>query len=398
MDDVDAVRRIACHSRQPKLFRRPSPSYHWPVVIQSSRLPRQLSRLALFLGAWCAVVLFTTSQLILTYTTSGGPAYWGITLRVSAIQWLPWLIVAPIVIALARRFPLRGPHRLQHVVIHVVAAIGVTAAVMAMTFVFRSLGGIPLARSYGAEYLRSVHSLAVVYGLLVAGVHVAESLRRTRERESHVARLEVQLADARFTALQAQLHPHFLFNTLHAISSLIHEAPDAAEDMLTALSDLLRITLGRGDEREVALREDVDFLERYLQIEKMRLGDRLQVTLDIATDAVDLLVPSFAIQPLVENAIRYAIAPRRAGGRLEIRAVRVNRSLRLTVADDGPGLQASAGERAGGWGIGLENTRARLAQLYGTEHRFTVADRPGGGAAVTIEIPVRHAQAVEATE
>jgi two-component system, LytTR family, sensor kinase len=367
-------------------------------MVQRSERRRQLSRLALFLGAWCAVVLFSTSQLILTYTTSGGPAYWGITLRVSAVQWLPWLIVAPIVIALARRFPLRGPHQLRHLLVHLVAAIGVTAAVMAMTFGFRALSGIPLARSYGAEYLRSVHSLAVVYGLLVAGVHVAGSLRRTREREGHVARLEVQLADARFAALQAQLHPHFLFNTLHAVSSLIHDAPDAAEDMLTALSDLLRITLGRGHEREVALREDVDFLERYLAIEKMRLGDRLHVTLDIAAEAADLLVPSFAIQPLVENAIRYAIAPRRTGGRLEIRAACVNQSLRLTVADDGPGLQASAGERAGGWGIGLENTRARLAQLYGTQHRFTVADRPGGGAAVTIEIPVRHAQAVETTE
>lgn len=363
-----------------------------------SRFPRQLSGPALFLGAWCAVVLFTTSQLILTYTTSGAPADWGITLRVSAIQWLPWLVASPFVIAVARRLPLRGPHLLRHLMIHLVAAIAVSAAVMAMTFLFRSLGGIPLSRSYAAEYLRSVHSLAVVYGLLVAGVQVAESLRRTREREGHVVRLEVQLADARFAALQAQLHPHFLFNTLHAVSSLIHEAPDAAEDMLTALSDLLRITLGRGHEREVTVREDVDFLERYLEIEKMRLGDRLQVTLDINSETADLLVPSFAIQPLVENAIRYAIAPRRAGGRLEIRATRVDRSLRVTVADDGPGLQAPPGERAGGWGIGLENTRARLAQLYGTEHRFTVADRPGGGAAVTIEIPARHAQAVEATE
>ena len=364
------------------------------MVIQPSRFPRLITRAALFLGAWCAVVLFTTSQLILTYTTSGAPTRWGMTLRVSAIQWLPWLMAAPFVIALARRIPLRGPHRPRHLASHLVAVIVVTAAVMAMTFVFRALGGIPLTRSFGAEYLRSVHSLAVVYGLIVAGVEVTDSLRRTRERETHVARLEVQLADARFAALQAQLHPHFLFNTLHAVSSLIHEAPDAAEDMLTALSDLLRITLGRGPEREVALREDVDFLERYLEIQKMRLGDRLQVTVDIGSETTDLLVPSFAIQPLVENAIRYAIAPRRAGGRLEIRAARVDESLRLTVADDGPGLPAAMRERGGGWGIGLENTRARLAQLYGPHHRFTVADRPGGGAAVTIEIPARPAPAV----
>jgi two-component system LytT family sensor kinase len=208
----------------------------------------------------------------------------------------------------------------------------------------------------------------------------------------------VQLADARLAALQAQLHPHFLFNTLHAVSSLIHEAPDAAEDMLTALSDLLRMTLGRGHEREVPLRDEVAFLLRYLEIQKMRLGDRLQVTFDIPAAAAGLLVPSFAIQPLVENAIRYAIAPRRAGGRLEIRAERVDQWLRLTVADDGPGLAVPAdGKRPGGWGIGLDNTRARLAQLYGDRYRFTVAERPAGGAAVTIEIPARDAQTMSAS-
>jgi len=245
-----------------------------------------------------------------------------------------------------------------------------------------------VTRSVGAAYLRNIHQVAIVYWVLVAGTHLADSLRRASDRESHVARLETQLADARLAALQAQLHPHFLFNTLHAVSSLIHEDPDAAEDMLTALSDLLRTTLGRGNQREVPLRDEIDFLERYLEIQKMRLGDRLHVTLDIASDVTDVLVPSFAIQPLVENAIRYGIASRREGGHLEIQAERVDGRLRLTVADDGPGVHASSSV-AGGWGIGLENTRARLAQLYGDDCRFTIADRPTGGAAVTIDIQAR---------
>jgi signal transduction histidine kinase len=374
-----------------------SHSYHCDVASHQNRILPYLSRAGLLLSGWCVVVLFTTSQLILTYTASGAPAYWGMTLKASAVQWLPWLLMAPVVIALAQRFPIRGPDRLRHVAFHLVASVVVAVVVMGMTFVFRALSDNPFARSFGAEFLRSVHSLAVVYWLLVAGVHVADSVRRTRQHEGHVARLEVQLADARFAALQAQLHPHFLFNTLHAVSSLIHETPDAAEDMLTALSDLLRITLGRGNEREVALRDDVEFLERYLEIQAMRLGDRLRVTLAIASDTADLLVPSFAIQPLVENAIRYAISPRRTGGRLEIRADRVGQRLRLSVADDGPGLSATAeGTHAGGWGIGLENTRARLAQLYGDGCRFTVADQPAGGLAVTIEIPARQAEALEA--
>lgn len=362
-------------------------------VIPHRRYSHDLARAAVLLGVWCAVVLFTTSQLTLTYTASGGPAYWQMTLRSSALQWLPWLFIAPFVIAFARRTPLRGAHRLRHVGINLVATIAVAAIVVAFTFAVRALAGDPIARSYRAEYLRSVHSIAVVYWLLVAGSDVADSLRRTRERERHVAGLEIQLAEARLTALQAQLHPHFLFNTLHAISSLVHESPDAAEDMLTALSDLLRMTLGRGNQREVALRDEVGFLERYLEIHKMRLGDRLQVTLDIAADTADLLVPSFVIQPLVENAIRYAIAPRSGGGRLEVCAQQTGEMLQLTVADDGPGLSGTAARDGSGWGIGLDNTRARLAQLYGDRFRLTVGDRPGGGAAVSIAFPARPANA-----
>lgn len=321
-------------------------------------------------GAWCAVVLFTASQYSLIYTTTSGAPHWAGALRVAAVQWLPWLVVGPCVIVLAQRFPLRGALWPRNLALHLVATFIVAAIV---------------TRSYGAAYLRNLHTVAIVYWLLVAGTHLADSLRRASEREGH---LEAQLADARLVALQAQLHPHFLFNTLHAVSSLIHEDPDAAEDMLTALSDLLRTTLGRGTQREVPLRDEIDFLQRYLEIQKMRLGDRLHVTLDITPEVADVLVPSFAIQPLVENAIRYAIAPRREGGHLEIHAERVGSRLQLTIADDGPGVQAASPE-AGGWGIGLENTRERLAQLYGNDCRFTIANRPTGGAAVTINILAR---------
>jgi two-component system LytT family sensor kinase len=332
-----------------------------------------ISFVSRLLGAWCAVVLFTASQYSLIYTTTSGSPHWAGALRVSALQWLPWLVVGPCVILLAQRLPLRGASWPRNLGVHLITMFVVAAVV---------------TRSSGVAYLRNIHQVAIVYWLLVAGTHLADSLRRASDRESHVARLETQLADARLAALQAQLHPHFLFNTLHAVSSLIHEDPDAAEDMLTALSDLLRTTLGRGSQREVPLHDEIDFLERYLEIQKMRLGDRLRVTLDIAPDVTDVLVPSFAIQPLVENAIRYAIAPRRDGGHLEIRAERAADRLRLTVADDGPGLAGQPGDGSG-WGIGLENTRERLAQLYGDDCHFTIADRAQGGAAVTIDIHAR---------
>lgn len=329
-----------------------------------------ISFVSKLVGAWCAVVLFTASQYSLVYTTTSGNPHWAGALRVAALQWLPWLVVGPCVIVMAQRFPVRGAHWSRNLALHLV-----------LTFT----AGIIVTRSVGAAYLRNINQVVLVYWLLVAGTYLTDSLRHASEREGH---LEAQLADARLAALQSQLHPHFLFNTLHAVSSLIHEDADAAEDMLTALSDLLRTTLGRGSQREVPLHDELDFLERYLDIQKMRLGDRLKVTLDVASDVADVLVPSFAIQPLVENAIRYAIAPRRDGGHLEIHARRVDGRLRLTVADDGPGITTPSAD-ASGWGIGLENTRERLAQLYGSNCRFTIADRPTGGATVTIDILAR---------
>ena len=358
-------------------------------------LKRIAGRGALVIAGWAAVVLFTTSQLVLTYTATGGPAYWRATFRNSAIQWLPWVLIAPAVIALALRRPMRSARVPKIVLVHVLAVFAVAAAVVALTFLFRIANGNPITRSYRAEYLRSIHSIAVVYALLIVGAYIASALRQSRERESHVARLEVQLGEARFAALQSQLHPHFLFNTLHGVSSLIHEDPDAAEDMLTALSDLLRSTLERGDQREATLRDDLGFLDDYLNIHRMRLGDRLRVTMDISSASEVLLVPTFVIQPIVENAIRYAIAPRRDGGQLEIAAHVVGETLRITIADDGPGFQAGSDrDGRGGWGIGLANTRARLEQMFGDQHRFVVADRVGGGAVVQIEIPARRAAAV----
>jgi len=160
------------------------------------------------------------------------------------------------------------------------------------------------------------------------------------------------------------------------------------------LSDLLRSTLERGDQREATLRDDLGFLDDYLNIHRMRLGDRLRVAMDISSASEVLLVPTFVIQPIVENAIRYAIAPRRDGGQLEIAAHVVGETLRITIADDGPGFQAGSDrDGRGGWGIGLANTRARLEQMFGDQHRFVVADRAGGGAAVEIEIPARRAAA-----
>ena len=185
-----------------------------------------------------------------------------------------------------------------------------------------------------------------------------------------------------------QLHPHFLFNTLHSISALIRRDPDAADKMIARLGDFLRLTLENSGAQEVSLQKELEFLKCYLEIERVRFQDRLTTRLDIEPRALDAAVPNLILQPIVENAIRHGVAPRSAPGHVEISAKRGERALRIQVRDNGPGLSAiTAPDDAFREGLGLTNTRARLARLYGAAHRFELEDAPGGGLLVTLEIP-----------
>ncbi|HSJ62716.1 MAG TPA: histidine kinase [Gemmatimonadaceae bacterium] len=199
--------------------------------------------------------------------------------------------------------------------------------------------------------------------------------------------LEVRLAQAQLQTLKLQLHPHFLFNALNTVTALLHTDPDAAERILSGLSETLRFSLRHAGSHEVALARELEFLHHYVQIQQIRFQHRLTVDFRIAPDTRQALVPSLILQPLVENAIRHGIEPRACGGRVEICAERENGLLRLTVRDDGVGLRA-ANARAG-HGIGLSNTQERLARMYGESHRFELRDGDEGGTSVSIEIPWR---------
>lgn len=231
---------------------------------------------------------------------------------------------------------------------------------------------------------------------MVALAHAQALHRRYRERERVTLQLETKLARAQLEALKIQLQPHFLFNTLNTISALLHRDAEAADRVLSRLGDLLRLSLQHSGKQEVMLRQELEFLERYLEIQQTRFQDRLTVRFDTDPEVLDALVPTLVLQPLVENAVRHAIEPRAARGHLDIRARRRDGRLRLEVADDGPGLGPAgpgdingAGIPSTGSGIGLANTRARLEQLYGKGHRFTLANAPAGGLVVTLEIPYR---------
>ena len=230
---------------------------------------------------------------------------------------------------------------------------------------------------------------------IIAITHAFFYYRQAQQQTLETAHLQTRLAQAQLQALQSQLHPHFLFNTLHAISALMHRDVNAADRMLVQLSDLLRMTLNSVSRPEVHLHEEMDFLAKYLQIEQVRLGERLTVEFDVDVDVLDAVVPALVLQPLVENAIKHGIAPHSRHGKVSVGARPEGEHLIMTVTDSGPGPNERA-LAALSTGIGVSNTRARLAHQFGAHYRFEF-HRQHDGFTVLVAIPLRHAPAVPAT-
>jgi signal transduction histidine kinase len=331
---------------------------------------------------WTALALFFAVSASLTYLSTGRAANWALSVRRSLLEWWLWALLTPVAVWLARRYPLDRRWPWRRVLIHAAAgtalAIVKTAAERAM---FAWLTGVWM------YWLVSTLALQLfVYCAVVAAAHGVVYYERSRERDHLAARL----ADVRLQLLSMQLQPHFLFNTLNTIAELVHGDPDAADYMITGLSDLLRKTLELGPTQEIPLHAELDLLARYLDIQKARFGDRLDVKIAVDDEARIASVPVLLFQPLVENAIRHGLAQRVSSGRIDITARRDGARLVITVTDDGPGAAtqvASTYER-----VGLGNTRARLEALYGSQHRLELANAPERGACVSLEIPFRASQ------
>ena len=226
----------------------------------------------------------------------------------------------------------------------------------------------------------------LVYWATVGLVHAERSSREAAEREQAAARLEASLSEARLSALRDQIDPHFLFNTLNSVSVLaLRGDPEGVTRVVAALGNLLRRSLDGGRAQEVPLADELAMLEHYLEIQAIRFGDRLTIEREIEPAAREVLVPSMLTQPLVENAVHHAVAPTPGPARIAIHARRDGDSLLLEVADSGPGFAGAAPAE----GIGLGNTRARLAQLYGTRHALEFGPAPEGGARVMVRLPWR---------
>ena len=362
------------------------------------------------LTALCALV--EASQSYIAAINFGKPVPWSESVRRTLPSWVIFALVMPGVLFMARRFSVErlGWHRALPV--HLA---GATA------FAFAHLGGTAL---YYATRPGSPASLPIlltkfitayfildvlIYCGIVGATHALRYYREAKERELAASRLQASLTEARLAALRGQLNPHFLFNTLNAITTMaLKREHDNVVATLGYLSELLRVSLDDRLPQEVSLADELELLDRYLEIQRIRFGDRLTITRDIDDEALGALVPIMILQPLAENAIVHGIAPVPGPGELRLRATRRNGDLLLEVADTGPGFRASerrrsaithvgaepASERPGG-GIGLANTRARLAQLYGEASVLDVADAPEGGARVSVTIPYRPAPAAQ---
>ena len=347
---------------------------------------------AVMLGAWTLVAVIDTTQLGFYLRDHEPHLGWTAAVERAVPVWALWALLTPVVFAAAARFPLdRGGLR-RVVPVHLAAALAVVsvwalaATAVAMTLGWPAVEGDGWGTMLQRYMARRLHVNLLVYAALVGAYSALEYRRRLHEREAAAAELRTRLAEAQLQSLRTQLQPHFLFNTLNAVSVLaLKGETQSVVRMVSRLSDLLRLTLDGAPGQEVPLRQELAVLERYVDIERVRFPDRLEVRVDAAPDTHDALVPSLLLQPLVENAIRHGIAQTVGAGRVHVRAERRGGRLWMEVRDTGPGFPPGARRE----GIGLANVRARLACLYDDEGRFTLENAPEGGAVVTVEVPFR---------
>ena len=352
---------------------------------------KTLSKWALIFGCWTFLaLLFSGPQMIQAIRQNRAAEGWISVIGELIFSYL-WFALTPLVIWLSRTFRIEGGQRFKRLTIHFLASM-VFLLLQVLVFAVISIPFewyphlTPFSNRYFLLILTFTPSNVMFYWGIVVIEHAFDSYRKLQERELKASQLEAQLAQSQLQLLKMQLHPHFLFNTLNAISALIRESPDEAEEMVSRLGDLLRMTLETSGLQEVPFKKELEFLKHYLDIEQTRFQDRLKVEMAIEPETLDGLVPSMILQPLVENSVRHGVAPRPEGGCIKIKAWRDNSLLRLEVEDDGPGL---CGDTPVKERVGLTNTRARVSNLYGDEHGLRLRHAAGGGLVVSLSIPFR---------
>jgi two-component system LytT family sensor kinase len=322
------------------------------------------------------------------------PATWR-TLVWEGGDWLIYALLTPVVFQLARRYPLMRGRAARHVPVHVAASIVLCAVWAGVGTVLRWAiipdAGTPTARGLASWFFTSLPFGVAVYFAVLGVAHATFFFLEARARETQATRLSAQLAEARLSALRTQLQPHFLLNSLNAITVIVRDRDtETATGMLEQLGEMLRRVMRTDRPPEVPLADELDFVRRFLAIEEIRFSDRLRPVLNVDPALLGAAVPEFLLQPLVENALRHGLAKRVTATMLTIEARREGDELVLAVTDDGPGPRgAGGGPDEPREGVGLSNTRERLATLYGDRAGLLLTATPQGGAVAVVRLPYR---------
>src|SRR4029450_751080 len=352
-------------------------------------------KVALLFGGWTLVsVIFALVSYAAAIGENNKEFGFVAALRLNLVQFYLWAILSPLLFRFSRRFPIEfRPLNLRNLLLYFPALISFASIhqVIHLAVLWsispRWRRQFPaLIDCYRAYFGFGFYIDLIIASLIVIAVHALLYYQNFRASELAQSSLKAQLAQAQLRALKMQLHPHFLFNTLHSISSLVLEDPPKANSMIARLGDFLRLTIESSEQQLVTLKETIEFLRRYLDIEQVRFGDRLTVAFELEPQALSARVPHLILQPIAENAIQHAIAPRATRGHISIEAKRLNSLLRVAISDNGPGISSNAISPSKKC-VGLTNVRTRLQQIYGSDFRFELTNGENGGLTAVMEIP-----------
>ena len=343
---------------------------------------------------WCAGGLFDASQTVLFMHALGKQHAW-LIFGTELLTWLPWVLATPFVISLAQRHALFRGTTIATAAIHL-AAFTIISLVAEAWFSMLQMLFNPWGYSqrptfvdaWRTSLLLQILTFLIVYALILTATYAMEARERMARQMTETARLSGELSRSQLAALRQQIEPHFMFNTLHSITGLVRDHEnDAAVSMIVGLSEFLRRALEDSHRSQVNLEEEVEYLQRYLDIQKVRFGERLQVKVDISAELLRAQVPNLLLQPLVENAIKHGIAKRAAGGTVRVTGAHLSGKLYLSVYNDGPDLPTHG--QAIRTGVGISNLRTRLQILHGTESELKLNHADTGAVEVVVSLPLK---------
>jgi two-component system LytT family sensor kinase len=345
---------------------------------------------------WLGIALFDATQNVFVMRAEGMHHAWVYLFVTLLLSWLPWALATPLVLRLGRRYPPSQWRKASTWGIHLAAceAIGLVYAawIGSMEKLLNPWAILPDPGPFTAlwsnKFYNGLLSHLILYGTILLVGAMLDSRERLAQQQTEAARLSAQLSKAQLSVLRHQIEPHFLFNTLNAIAGLVREyRNDAAVSMIAGLSDFLRRVLEDSHRQEVPLGEEMDFVQKYLDIQKVRFADRLQLNVNVPQELLGAQVPSLILQPMVENAVKHGIAKRAQGGLIRISAFRLNTMLTLRIYNDGPSLPSDWEKTRPG--IGISNVRTRLQGLYGDGFDLSMRNQDSGGVEVSVSVPFR---------